>query len=65
MNTEKEITTLEAKPNLSEQMIQKAFVMYMEREARREAVKAPHKEKVKKTRRAKNKVARKSRAGNR
>lgn len=51
--------------SLSKEMIEKAFVMYMEREARRAAVKAPHKDKVKKARRAKNKSARASRRGQR
>jgi hypothetical protein len=46
-------------------MIQKAFTMYLEQEARIQALKAPHKDKVKKQRRAKNKVARQSRRGNR
>lgn len=50
---------------LSKEIMMKAYNIFMEREARREAVKAPHKDKIKKARRAKNKVARKSRAGNR
>ena len=50
---------------LSDQMIQRAYKMYLEQEARKEKVKAPHKNKVKKTRRAKNKVARASRRKNR
>jgi Lhr-like helicase len=50
---------------LSKEMMMKALSIFMEREARREAVKAPHKEKIKKARRAKNKVARASRRGNR
>ena len=50
---------------LGKEMIMKAYAIFMEREARREAVKAPHKDKIKKARRAKNKVARASRRGNR
>ena len=50
---------------LSDQLIQKAFTMYMEQEARKKALKAPHKDKVKKARRAKNKVQRASRKKNR
>lgn len=50
---------------INKEIMMKAYTMYMEREARKVAVKAPHKDKVKKTRRAKNKVARASRRGNR
>lgn len=50
---------------LSDQMLARAYKMYLEQEARKEKVKAPHKSKVKKTRRAKNKVARASRKKNR
>lgn len=50
---------------LSDQLIQKAFTMYMQKEARKAAIKQPHKDKVKKARRAKNKVQRASRKKNR
>jgi hypothetical protein len=46
---------------LSDQLIAKAYAVYKEREARKDALKAPHKNKVKKARRAKNKLARASR----
>lgn len=51
--------------NKQDAMIKKAFTMYMEKEARKLQLKAPHKDKAKKQRRAANKVARKSRAQNR
>lgn len=49
---------------LSDQLLEKAYRVYAEQQARRDALKAPHKNKVKKARRAKNKVARASRKKN-
>lgn len=65
MNPDNNTTELSTNRVLSDQLIQKAFTMYMEKEARKAALKAPHKNKVKKARRAKNKVAKKSRKVNR
>jgi ABC-type polar amino acid transport system ATPase subunit len=59
--TEEKIDTRSSK----EKMIQQAFEMYMHMEARKQSIKAPHKEKTLKARRAKNKAARASRRKNR
>ena len=63
--SENKTETINPNRMLSDQLIQKAFTMYMEKEARKAAVKQPHKDKVKKARRAKNKAGRASRKKNR
>ena len=65
MNDEIKINNTMQSETLSDQLVKKAFSVYMEREARAMALKAPHKDKVKKARRAKNKVGRASRKKNR
>ena len=49
---------------MNKAMIEKAYAMFLEKQARTEKLKEPHKTKVKKARRAKNKVARASRIKN-
>lgn len=65
----KEVDTAKNKANTTvsyqDGLIKQAYAMYMEKEARKLSLKAPHKDKVKKTNRTKNKVARASRRGNR
>lgn len=50
---------------MNKSMLQQAYAIFAEREARRAIFRKPHKDKVKAQRRAKNKVARKSRRANR
>lgn len=50
---------------LTKSMLNQALQMYQQQEARKSAVKAPHKDKIKKARRAKNKIAKASRRKNR